>query len=76
MPTADQSRQREICVFSSSTFRAMQEECDRRVTVFLSELRERAEQSGLEFIDVDPCWSVRDEAALDGRPRRSACARC
>lgn len=49
MPTTD----RQVRVFISSTFRDMHAERDHLVTVVFPELRERVEQLGLEFFDVD-----------------------
>jgi nephrocystin-3 len=49
---------RHIRVFISSTFRDMRAERDHLVTVVFPELRERVEQSGLEFFDVDLRWGV------------------
>ncbi len=45
--------EREIRVFIPSTFRDMHAERDIMVTVVFLELREGAEQLGLEFFDVD-----------------------
>jgi len=45
-------------VFISSTFRDMHAERDHLVTVVFPELRERVEQLGLEFFDVDLRWGV------------------
>lgn len=42
-----------VRVFISSTFRDMHAERDHLVTVVFRELRERVEQLGLEFFDVD-----------------------
>ena len=50
--------QRSIRVFISSTFRDMQAERDHLVTVVFPELRERVEQLGLEFLDMDLRWGV------------------
>ena len=47
-----------VRVLISSTFRDMHAERDHLVTVVLPELRERAEQLGLEFFDVDLRWGV------------------
>ena len=44
---------RQVRVFISSTFRDMHAERDHLVTVVFPELRERVEQLGLEFFDVD-----------------------
>lgn len=41
-----------------STFRDMHAERDHLVTVVFPELRERVEQLGLEFFDVDLRWGV------------------
>lgn len=49
---------REVRVFISSTFRDMHAERDHLVTVVFPELRERVEQLGLEFFDVDLRWGV------------------
>jgi hypothetical protein len=53
-----------VRIFISSTFRDMQAERDHLVTVVFPELRERIEQLGLEFFDVDLRWgdtSIRTE---------------
>src|SRR5271157_2434523 len=47
-----------VRVFISSTFRDMHAERDHLVTVVFPELRERIEQLGLEFFDVDLRWGV------------------
>lgn len=47
-----------VRVFISSTFRDMHAERDHLVTVVFPELRERVEQLGLEFFDVDLRWGV------------------
>jgi malate synthase len=49
---------RQVRVFISSTFRDMHAERDHLVTVVFPELRERVEQLGLEFFDVDLRWGV------------------
>jgi len=49
---------RKIRVFISSTFKDMHAERDHLVTVVFPELRERIEQLGLEFFDVDLRWGV------------------
>lgn len=58
----DPSRQSQLdrpCrVFISSTFGDMHAERDHPVTVVFPELRERIEQLGLEFYDVDLRWGV------------------
>ena len=46
--------EKQVRVFISSTFRDMHAERDHLVTVVFPELRERVEQLGLEFFDVDP----------------------
>ncbi len=52
------SRERQVRVFISSTFRDMHAERDHLVTVVFPELRERVEQLRLEFFDVDLRWGV------------------
>ena len=47
-----------VRVFISSTFRDMHAERDHLVTVVFPELRERVEQLGLEFFDVDLRWGL------------------
>jgi Domain of unknown function (DUF4062) len=54
MPTPE----KQVRVFISSTFRDMHAERDHLVTVVFPELRERVEQLGLEFFDVDLRWGV------------------
>ena len=61
MPTTWQT----VRVFISSTFRDMHAERDHLVTVVFPELRERVEQLGLEFFDVDLRWGV-PAKTLDG----------
>ena len=48
----------QVRVFISSTFRDMRAERDHLVTVVFPQLRERVEQLGLEFLDVDLRWRV------------------
>ena len=55
--------EKQVRVFISSTFRDMNAERDHLVTVVFPELRERVEQLGLEFFDVDVPFDV----AQDGR---------
>jgi len=57
-----------VRVFISSTFRDMQAERDHLVTVVFPELRERVEQLGLEFFDVDLRWGVPAKDANDEPP--------
>jgi hypothetical protein len=53
------ARDREtVRVFISSTFRDMHAERDHLVTVVFPGVRERVEQLGLEFFDVDLRWGV------------------
>ena len=52
------STRKTVRVFISSTFRDMHAERDHLVTVVFPELRERVEQLGLEFFDVDLRWGV------------------
>ena len=47
---------KQVRFFISSAFRNMHAELDHLVTVVFPELRERVEQLGLEFFDVDLCW--------------------
>jgi hypothetical protein len=54
MPTPEKT----VRVFISSTFRYMHAERDHLVTVVFPKLRERVEQLGLEFFDVDLRWGV------------------
>ena len=65
MPAGDKSqtqspsaKDRQVRVFISSTFRDMHAERDHLATVVFPELRERIEQFGLEFFDVNLRWSV------------------
>ena len=51
-------REKTVRVFISSTFRDMNAERDHLVTVVFPELRERLEDIGLEFYDVDLRWGV------------------
>jgi hypothetical protein len=55
--------EKQVRVFTSSTFRDMHAERDHLVTVVFPELRERVEQLGLEFFDVDLRWGVTKEQA-------------
>ncbi len=57
-PSPRSPEDRQIRVFISSTFRDMHAERDHLVTVVFPELRERIEQLGLEFFDVDLRWGV------------------
>jgi len=59
-----------IRVFISSTFRDMHAERDHLVTVVFPELRERCEELGLEFFDVDLRWGV-PEKGIDGERANS-----
>ena len=52
------SAKESVRVFISSNFRDMHAERDHLVTVVFPELRERVEQLGLEFFDVDLRWGV------------------
>ena len=65
MPAGEESNaqgrpagEQQVRVFISSTSRDMHVERDHLVAVVLPELRERVEQFGLEFFDVDLCWGV------------------
>ena len=51
-------REKTVRVFISSTFRDMNAERDHLVTVVFPELRERLENIGLDFYDVDLRWGV------------------
>ena len=66
MPTFE----KQVRVFVSSTFRDMHAERDHLVTVVFPELRERVEQLGLEFFDVDLRWGV-PETGVDGEKANS-----
>jgi hypothetical protein len=55
------TREKQVRVFISSTFRDMHAERDHLVTVVFPELRERIDQLGLEFFDVDLRWGVTSE---------------
>ena len=57
------TRDRQVRVFIFSTFRDMHAERDHLVTVVFPELRERVEQLGLEFFDVDLRFRFRPFAA-------------
>ena len=77
MPARDKSesqgvsgKDRQVRVFISSTFRDMHAERDHLVTVVFPELRERVEQLGLEFFDVDLRWGV-PAKTLDGETANS-----
>ena len=77
MPVGDKSepqglsgKDRQVRVFISSTFRDMHAERDHLVTVVFPELRERVEQLGLEFFDVDLRWGV-PAKTLDGETANS-----
>ena len=61
-------KQVRVCI--SSTFRDMHAERDHLVTVVFPELRERVEQLGLEFFDVDLRWGVPEKGA-DGEKANS-----
>lgn len=62
--------EKHVRVFISSTFRDMHAERDHLVTVVFPELRERVEQLGLEFFDVDLRWGVPEKEA-DGEKANS-----
>lgn len=64
------SPEKQVRVFISSTFRDMNAERDHLVTVVFPELRERLEQLGLEFFDVDLRWGV-PEKTVDGETANS-----
>jgi tetratricopeptide (TPR) repeat protein len=51
-------REKTVRVFISSTFRDMHAERDHLISVAFPELRERLEDIGLEFYDVDLRWGV------------------
>ena len=59
MPPAAQSRQREIRVFISSTFRDMQEEREELVKQIFPQLRRLCESRGVTWGEVDLRWGVR-----------------
>jgi hypothetical protein len=64
---------RQIRVFISSTFRDMHAERDHLVTVVFPELRERVEQLGLEFFDVDLRFRLRQGCGVTwGVPAKDA----
>jgi hypothetical protein len=64
------TQDRVIRVFISSTFSDMHAERDYLVTVVFPWLRERVEQLGLEFFDVDLRWGV-PEKTVDGETANS-----
>ena len=47
-----------VRVFISSTFRDMHAERDHLITVIFPELRERLQEIGLDFYDIDLRWGV------------------
>lgn len=57
------SDSRQVRVYISSTFRNIHAERDHLVTVIFPELRERVEQLGLKFFDVDLRWGVHAKEA-------------
>ena len=67
MPIASQSRQREIRVFISSTFRDMQEEREELVKQIFPQLRRLCESRGVTWGEVDLRWGVSDEAKAEGK---------
>ena len=67
MPPAAQSRQREIRVFISSTFRDMQEEREELVKQIFPQLRRLCENRSVTWGEVDLRWGVPDEAKAEGK---------
>jgi hypothetical protein len=62
--------EKQVRVFISSIFRGVRPERDHLVNVVLPELRERVEQLGLEFFDVELRWGVAEKNA-DGEKANS-----
>ena len=65
--TEQSSRDRQIRVFVSSTFRDMHAERDHLVKFVFPELRRLCESRGVTWGEVDLRWGVTDEAAAEGR---------
>ena len=61
------SRDRQIRVFISSTFRDMQAERDHLVKFIFPQLRKLCESRGVTWGEVDLRWGVTDEQAADGK---------
>jgi hypothetical protein len=67
MPPPNQSRQRNIRVFISSTFRDMQEEREELVKQIFPRRRRLCESRGVTWGEVDLRWGVPDEAKAEGK---------
>jgi len=67
MPPAAQTRQRELRVFISSTFRDMQEEREELVKQIFPQLRRLCENRSVTWGEVDLRWGVPDEAKAEGK---------
>ena len=61
------SRDRQIRVFISSTFRDMQAERDHLVKFIFPQLRKLCESRGVTWGEVDLRWGVTDEQAAEGK---------
>ena len=59
LPAAPESR--EIRVFLSSTFRYFMQERDLLVKQVFPALRRRAQERGVEIVDVDLRWGITEE---------------
>ncbi len=65
LPAASESR--EIRVFLSSTFRDFMEERDLLVKQVFPSLRRRAQERGVEVVDVDLRWGITEEESQQGK---------
>lgn len=65
-PQTDLSRDRQIRVFVSSTFRDMKEERDYLVKLTFPQLRKLCESRGVVWGEVDLHWGVTDEQKAEG----------
>jgi hypothetical protein len=66
-PQKDLSRDRQIRVFVSSTFRDMKEERDHLVKFIFPQLRKLCESRGVVWGEVDLRWGVTDEQKAEGK---------
>ena len=65
LPAAHESR--EIRVFLSSTFRDFMQERDLLVKQVFPALRRRAQERGVEIVDVDLRWGITEEERRQGK---------
>lgn len=65
--TSSSTESREIRVFLSSTFRDFMQERDLLVKQVFPSLRRRAQERGVEIVDVDLRWGITEEESQQGK---------